>query len=110
MSYPLAYDAYFESKISAFSPVNGVLEATPGKKTVFELHIPEGKTAVSASTTNGNSDIKMKKQERIIMYEYTVSSDKDDALNIYVDGKAAFSYRIVSVPRMDTVAAAKKEN
>lgn len=99
LSFPLAHKGYFENNISSYSPLNGVIEGKVGNKIIFNLTMPVEDSDISVSTSKGSNEVKMKKQEKIVVYEYTVSSDKDDELVIYLDRKAVFSYRIVVVPQ-----------
>jgi transglutaminase/protease-like cytokinesis protein 3 len=97
-NYPLVRSGYFENEIGSFSPSNGIIEGKIGNKISFEIRIPKEGTSISVNTKTGSDIVKIKKQEKIISYEYTVTSDMDDELTIFMDGSHLFSYRIVVVP------------
>lgn len=97
-SYPLVYSGYFKNNISSFSPTNGIIEGKIGNKITFEIKTPDEGSSITVQTAKGNNGVMMKRQEKIITYEYTVSSDKDDELTIYLNREAVFAYRIIVVP------------
>lgn len=97
-SYPLVYSGYFKNNISSFSPTNGIIEGKIGNKITFEIKTAEDGSSVTVQTAKGNNGVTMKKQEKIITYEYTVTSDKEDELVIYLNKEAVFAYRIIVVP------------
>lgn len=97
-NYPMVRSGYFENEISSFSPANGIIEGKVGNKIAFEIRIPKEGTNISVNTKTGSDIVKIKKQEKIISYEYTVTSDMDDELIIFMNGSHVFSYRIVVVP------------
>ena len=99
LSYPLAYEGYFKNNISAFSPMNAVIEGKIGNKTSFSITTPAEGSTISVSSEKGNNDVNIKKQEKIVTYEYTVSSDKEDQLSIFLNDEAVFTYRIVVVAK-----------
>ncbi|MCW3083568.1 MAG: hypothetical protein JWP12_934 [Bacteroidetes bacterium] len=99
LSYPLAYTGYFANNISSYSPINGIIEARIGNKISFTMNIPVKDSDISVSSKTGSKEITMKRQEKTVTYEYVVSSDKDDELDIFLDGKCVFTYRIVVVPK-----------
>ncbi|MGZ4035692.1 MAG: transglutaminase domain-containing protein [Bacteroidia bacterium] len=108
LSYPLAYAGYFENSISSYTPANGIIEAKPGNKISFSINMPAESSAISVSSRTGNNDVNIKKQEKIVTYEYVVSSDKDDELTIYMNNEAVFSYRIVTLPKQEDLKTASK--
>lgn len=97
-SYPLIYSGYFQNNISSFLPLNGVIEGKIGNKIIFELKKPDADVSLSVATKKGSNEIKIRKQEKTISYEYIVGSDKDDELTIYYNHTAVFTYRIIVVP------------
>jgi len=97
-SYPLASSGYFKNEIISFSPTNGIIEGKVGNKITFEIRTPENESSISVGTKKGSNEVKIKKQEKIINYEYTVTSDKEDVLIIYLNREAVLAYRIIVVP------------
>lgn len=97
-SYPLVKSGFFKNEIISFSPMNGIIEGKIGNKIIFELRTPETESTLSIGTKKGSNEIKIKKQEKVINYEYIVTSDKDDVLTIYLNGEAVLEYRIIVVP------------
>jgi transglutaminase/protease-like cytokinesis protein 3 len=97
-SYPQVHTGFLTAGISSFSPQKGAIEARPGSKVMIELRLPVTGTYVSANTNTGNDQLVKKREEKIVSYEYTVTSDKDDELIIYHEGEAILSYRLYSTP------------
>jgi transglutaminase/protease-like cytokinesis protein 3 len=97
-SYPLIFNGYFQNDISSFYPINGVIEGKTGSKISFEIRSPTSDFDVSVGTKTGSNEVKIKKQEKITTYEYTVTSDKEDVLTIYLNHEAIFDYRIIAIP------------
>ena len=97
-SYPLLYSGFFKNEIISFSPMNGIIEGKIGNKITFEIRTPDDESSVSVGTNKGNNEVKIKRQEKIITYEYTVTSDKEDVLTIYFNREAVLAYRIIVVP------------
>lgn len=97
-SYPLAHSGFYKKEIVSFSPMNGIIEGKIGNKITFEIRTPETEASLSVVTKKGSNEVKIKKQEKIITYEYTVTSDKDDVLTIYLNREAVLEYRIIVVP------------
>lgn len=97
-SYPLAHSGFYKNAIISFSPTNGIIEGKIGNKITFEIRTPEHESTISVGTKKGSNEVKIKKQEKIITYEYTVTSDKDDVLTIYLNKEAILEYRIIVVP------------
>lgn len=97
-SYPLVQSAFYKNDIISFSPLNGIVEGKVGNKIIFDIRIPETESTLSVGTKKGSNEVKIKKQEKIITYEYTVTSDKDDVLTIYLNREAVLEYRIIVVP------------
>jgi transglutaminase/protease-like cytokinesis protein 3 len=98
-SFPLIRDGFFSENISSFYPLNGIVEAKAGNKIQIEIRTPVEPTDITVLTKSGNNEVHMKRQEKSVVFEYTITSDKEDCLDIFYNSKCIMSYRIVLMPK-----------